>query len=222
MTNLDTTTLYLVRHGEAHVNQPNADGSFSLIDRHGLTKRGIAQAMQLRDRLAEEAFQPDVVVTSSYRRAEQTASIVCEGLGIQPYISHEIQEWRPGSDAEVLPMGEAVRTWNRIIAGHDHDVRITPGSETHNEFLARADQALLQIADQHLGQSILVFTHGGVIGRSFVTFLDLPPQRSLVGLPTLHTSITEWKRGVEAGERDWRLIRFNDVAHLAADPEGAL
>jgi broad specificity phosphatase PhoE len=76
------TTIWLIRHGEAHVNQPNPDGTFSLIDRHGLTESGIQQAQLLRDRLVREQVHPDAVVTSSFPRAHQTASIVCEGLGV--------------------------------------------------------------------------------------------------------------------------------------------
>lgn len=212
------TTLWLIRHGEAHVNRPNPDGTYSLIDRHGLTESGVKQAQMLRDRLVREEVTPDVVITSSFPRAHQTASIVCEGLGVDPQVSHEIQEWRPGDEAEVIPVGQALGSWNRILAGHDHDVRITPGSESHNEFLSRADRALLQIADEHTELTVLVFTHGGIIGRSFVTFLDLPPRRSLLGIRSHHTSITEWCRTTELGERTWQLNRYNDVAHLEAAP----
>jgi len=136
---------------------------------------------------------------------------------VEPLIDHEIQEWRPGDEAEAIPMGEALGSWNRILAGHDHDVRITPGSESHNEFLSRVDRALTQIADDHAERTVLVFTHGGVIGRSFVTFLDLPPQRSLLGIRSRHTSITEWHRTVELGQPTWQLSRYNDVAHLDGD-----
>ena len=208
------TTIWLIRHGDAHVNQPNPDGTYSLIDRKGLTERGVEQTMLLRDRLVRDEARPDAVITSSFLRAQQTASIVCEGLGVEPQIDHEIQEWRPGDEAEVIPMGEALGSWNRILAGHDHDVRITPGSESHNEFLSRVDRALAQIAADHAERTVWVFTHGGVIGRSFVTFLDLPPQRSLLGIRSLHTSITEWHHIAELGEAAWQLSRYNDVAHL--------
>ncbi|MCZ3390106.1 MAG: histidine phosphatase family protein [Actinomycetia bacterium] len=210
------TTLWLIRHGEAHVNQPNPDGTYSPIDRRGLTERGVEQAILLRDRLVRDDVRPDAVITSSFLRAQQTASIVCERLGIEPQISHEVQEWRPGNDAEVIPMGEALESWNRILAGGDHNVRLTPGSESHNEFLLRADRALAEIANDHADRTVWVFTHGGVIGRSFVTFLDLPPQRSLLGIRSRHTSITEWRRTVELDEPTWQLSRYNDVTHLDA------
>jgi probable phosphoglycerate mutase len=212
------TTLWLIRHGEAHVNNPNPDGTYSLIDRRGLTERGVEQATLLRDRLVRDDVRPDVVITSSFPRAQQTASIVCAGLGVTAQVSDELQEWRPGDDAEVIPMGEALGSWNRILAGRDHDVRITPGSESHNEFLARADRALTQITDDHAERTILAFTHGGIIGRSFVTFLGLPPRSSLVGIRSRHTSITVWRRTSEMEAPEWHLDRYNDVAHLGEAP----
>jgi probable phosphoglycerate mutase len=212
------TTLWLIRHGEAHVNNPNPDGTYSLIDRRGLTERGVEQATLLRDRLVRDDVRPDVVITSSFPRAQQTASIVCAGLGVTAQVSDELQEWRPGDDAEVIPMGEALGSWNRILAGRDHDVRITPGSESHNEFLARADRALTQITGDHAERTILAFTHGGIIGRSFVTFLGLPPRSSLVGIRSRHTSITVWRRTSEMEAPEWHLDRYNDVAHLGEAP----
>ena len=124
----DMTTLLLIRHGEAHVNQPNPDGTYSLIDRHGLTERGLEQAGQLRDRLVHEGVRPDAVVTSSFKRAQQTAEIVCAALDVEPLVSHEIQEWRPGDDAEVIPVGEATGSWA------PHTRRARPRRSPHARF----------------------------------------------------------------------------------------
>lgn len=208
------TTLWLIRHGEAHVNQPGVDGSWSLIDRHGLTDRGVEQAERLRDRMVREDVTPDAVITSSFPRAQQTASIVCAALGVEPLVDDDVQEWRPGQQRQTLASTDLLGTWQRIVAGHDHDLRVTPDAETHNEFLTRADQALTRIADEHPQRTVLVFTHGGVIGRSFVTFLGLPPRSALVGLRSVHTSITEWHRTTAGDESRWLLARYNDATHL--------
>lgn len=209
------TTLWLIRHGEAHVNRPAADGSYSLFDEHGLTERGIEQARQLRDRMVREGLRPDAVITSSFPRAQQTAEIVSEALGIEPVLDHDIQEWRPGDERETLAMADALASWQRILDGHDHDLRVTPSAETHNEFLDRVDRALLRIAEEQADRTVLVFTHGGVIDRSFVSFLGLPPRSSLISLRTKHTSITEWHRTYELDEPTWVLGRYNDATHLS-------
>lgn len=208
------TTLWLIRHGEAHVNHPLPDGSYSLVDRLGLTDRGVEQARRLRDRLRREGVRPDAVVSSGFPRAQQTAEIVCEALGVEIEVDHDVQEWRPGDERQQLTEQQALATWHRILDGHDHDLRVSPTAETHNEFLARADHALLRIADQHPERTVLVFTHGGIIDRSFVTFLGLPPRSSLVGLRSQHTSITEWHRTIDRNEPLWVLSRYNDTNHL--------
>jgi|tagenome__1003787_1003787.scaffolds.fasta_scaffold20934667_2 probable phosphoglycerate mutase len=217
------TKLWLIRHGEAHVNHLAADGSYQLHDEHGLTERGVEQAVALGRRLVAEGVKPDAVICSSFERACQTANIVCEQLGIEPKLSDEVQEWRPGTDLSTIAVAEAEASWRRILAGEDHDARLSPQSESHREFCARVDKALAEIADAHLGTTVLVFTHGGVVDRSFVSFLGVPARKALLGLRTKHTSITEWQRPDLPHLRDWPdspdeptwvLARYNDAAHL--------
>ena len=55
--------------------------------------------------------------------------------------------------------------------------------------------------------------HGGIIGASFVALGELPIARTRRAIhETSNTSLTEWRHT----GRDWRLVRFNDAAHLAA------
>lgn len=207
------TTLWLIRHGEAHVNQPLSDGSYSLIDRDGLTERGLEQARLLGERLAGEQVAPDAVVASSFPRARQTAEVVCASLGVDLVLDDDVQEWRPGERREHVTSAEAELTWQRILDGHDHDLRVAD-AETHNEFQTRVDGALRRIAEDHADRLVLVITHGGIVSRSFVTFLGLPPRQSLVGLHTRHTSITEWRHFDAPGAPRWVLRRYNDATHL--------
>jgi probable phosphoglycerate mutase len=209
------TRIWLIRHGAAHVNHVDPDGSaYTLIDREGLTDQGRRQAELLRDRLTAERVTPDAVVSSTFPRARQTAEILCQALDLHPHLADDLQEWRPGDDVEQLPVSEAFDIWSRILRGHDHDVRISPRSESHSDFVTRADEALRRVAREYDGQLVLVVTHGGVIDRSLVTYLGLPHLSSLSGLAARHTSITEWRQVDGFGEPTWRLERYNDAAHL--------
>ena len=209
------TRLWLVRHGEAHVNQFRDDGLVHVIDEHGLTNRGVKQAERLRDRLTKDAdINPDLIITSTYLRASQTADIASANLGLAVVEDSEVQEWRLGADAIGVTLDEALASWQRVRAGTGHDDRISPQTETHNEFIARVDAALLRIADNHAGKEILVFTHGGVVNRSFATFMDLPQAAPLVSVQPQHTSLTEWTLVEEFGSPIWVLARYNDTAHL--------
>ena len=51
----------------------------------------------------------------------------------------------------------------------------------------------------------------GVVNASLVSFLGLSHDGTRLDLRTVNTSVTEWER--EDGA--WRLLRYNDSAHLA-------
>jgi len=209
------TKIWLVRHGEAHVNQARDDGLVHVVDEHGLTDRGIEQAELLRERLTKDAdVRPDIIISSTYARASQTAAIAASDLG-SPIIEDDgVQEWRLGADAVGITLDEALATWERVYAGIGHDDRLSPQTETHNEFIARVDSALWAIAKEHEGKEIIVFTHGGVVGRSFTTFLGLPHFAALGGVRPRHTALTEWTLVKDFGQPAWVLARYNDATHL--------
>ena len=76
----------------------------------------------------------------------------------------------------------------------------------------RAGGRLRRIAHEHPGERVVVVCHGGIIGASFVALGNLPdPRGNVLTHETVNTSITEWRF---TGEH-WRLVRYNDAAHLA-------
>ena len=80
-----------------------------------------------------------------------------------------------------------------------------------SSFVDRAAEAVRSLADRH---------SGGLVGRrvamaasieaTMLTFLPLKDRNRPLGLPTAYTSMTEW----EHDPSGWRLVRYNDVAHL--------
>ncbi len=94
---------------------------------------------------------------------------------------------------------------------------MSPGGESLAEFDVRVGRALTALADEHEGRSVVVACHGGVVMGSMRCFLGLPILPSPAAkLLVTNTSLTEWER---SGER-WRLVRYNDAAHLAATEDG--
>lgn len=69
--------LTLMRHGHAQWK----DAQIADFDR-SLTRRGTAEAEAMSRRLAELGFVPTVLMTSSARRAQQTADIVAKEIGV--------------------------------------------------------------------------------------------------------------------------------------------
>jgi len=213
------THIWLIRHGEAHVNHVPEDGLLRVVDEEGLTPKGAQQAEMLRERLARtHEIQPDLVVTSTFMRAHQTAQIVSKAWDVPMMESDDVQEWRLGSDAVGLTVEQALQSWDRIRGGDGHDERLSPQTETHNEFISRVDTALQLLPASYPEQNVVVFTHGGVIARSLTTYLGLRPEASINGIHAAHTSITEWRQQPESTLAPWMLVRYNDHSHLLDRP----
>lgn len=147
--------LLLVRHGESEWNavrrwQGQADPP--------LTDRGEQQARDAVDALWR--LGPfTVVVTSTLARAARTGELLAEGLGVsdvrrsEPLIERDAGPWQG------LTRFEIEDGW----PGYLDDERRPDGYELDPSVVERSTDALLAIARGHLGSSVLVVSHGGVI-----------------------------------------------------------
>ena len=89
-----------------------------------------------------------------------------------------------------------------------------PGGETLAEFHHRVGRGLHRLVQENDGRTVVIVCHGGVIDAAFRTLLRLPMTGSFE-LRTTNTSLTELVR-VRVGR--WRLLRYNDAAHLEGVP----
>jgi probable phosphoglycerate mutase len=96
----------------------------------------------------------------------------------------------------------------------DPHVDVFPGGETTAEFHLRVGQTISRTVREHRGGSIVVACHGGVVDAAFRHLLRMPVTGTFE-LQTLNTAITEF-RLMPSGS--WRLIRYNDAAHLEGLP----
>ena len=210
------TRLLLIRHGESVAQVKGfLSGHNTCV---GLSDLGRAQAGALRDRLVTtgELGSPDLVYTSNLERAIETANIISPAFAEVPRINEcDWCEIRAGA-AEGLTYEEfRARHRNGTDLSDDDPYRgSTPeGGESWAEFYVRAGTRLRRIAEEHPGQHIVVVAHGGIIGASFVALGDLSVRMATdIAYETINTSMTEWRHT----GKEWRLVRFNDAAHLAA------
>ena len=205
------TRVVLIRHGEAVCNVSGVVGGHAGCT--GLSSIGRNQAHALRTRLLEtgELAGAGALYASVLARAIETAGIVSSAVGDggPAATDCDLCELHPG-EADGLTWDEFRVRYGDPDFDADPDTEVAPGGESWTSFVARASGAVARLAEAHRGQLVVVVCHAGVIESTLLAFLPVAPGRGRLGLPTEHTSLTEWERG----DGDWRLVRYNDSAHL--------
>jgi 2,3-bisphosphoglycerate-dependent phosphoglycerate mutase len=211
------TRLVLIRHGESQVYVDGLVGGLATCN--GLSDLGRRQAAALRDRLASthELDPVDVLIASTLPRARETAQIISPAIGSLRVIEdEEVCEIHPG-EADGLAYDDYIAKYGWRDMEADPHLELSPGGESIAAFHGRVGAALTRIAEAHPERTVVIACHGGVVDVGMRTLLGL----GMVGgfdLYTENTSMTEFVL-VPATERRplrrWRLVRYNDAAHLA-------
>lgn len=202
------TRFVLVRHGESVATVTRRLAGRRTCE--GLTDLGRRQAEALRDRWAGEGFEADALVASDFRRAVETAEILHGALRVELTIDPGVGEHDPGPDCDGLTFDAFLARYGRPDwEGNPYLVGF-PGGETLAEFHLRVGRTLHEWVERRPGATVVVVCHGGVIDVAMRVFLRAPMAGDFE-LHTLNTSLTEAVR-TETGR--WRLVRYNDTAHL--------
>lgn len=209
------TRVVLIRHGESNVTVQRVIGGHRTCT--GLSPLGRQQAERLRDRLAGGAELADVTVlmSSEYRRAIETAEIIAPAFDMAIETDVRFGEHDPGPVCDGLTFREFVDRygmpdWN----GDPHSVTF-PEGETLAQFHLRVGEALSEVVAKQQGGVLVIVCHGGVVDAVLRYLLRLPPTGGFE-LHTVNTSLTEFAQ-TKPGR--WRLVRYNDAAHLAGLPK---
>lgn len=209
------TRLVLVRHGESNVTVEQRFSSARSCT--GLSALGRRQAERLRDRIAAGGELPthDVeLYASGYARAIETAEIIAPALGASLAIEEGFGEQDPGPTCDGLPFSEYVERFGRPDWDANPYANVFPDGESVAAFDFRVGTTLARVLDGHAGGTVVVVCHGGVIDRVLRQLLR-SPKTGVFELFTRNTSLTEF---VEPAAGRWRLVRYNDAAHLTGLP----
>lgn len=208
------TRLVLIRHGESNATVRRVVGGPRTCS--GLSPLGQLQSERLRDRfLQHNEIAADVLISSSYPRARETAQIIAPGLGSLPItVIPEWGEHDPGPECDGMTYKEFVDQFGMPDWETDPHAVTFPGGETVAEFHLRVGAALAHTIREFEGSTVVVCCHGGVIDAILRTALRAP-STGFFEVHTLNTSITEVQH-VRAGR--WKLVRYNDAAHLTGLP----
>ena len=105
---------------------------------------------------------------------------------------------------------EAKKKYPKEWAEHiENDDYIIPQGESYSQFIQRTTSALQDIRNRHLGETVCIVTHGGVIDCA-KTYLATS---SIVDGRCGNASINEFHA---QSDGTWTIHKWNDVSHLAS------
>lgn len=204
---MQRTLLCIVRHGETAWNaEGRVQGQLDVP----LNEAGLAQARAVAAALEGERFT--AIYSSDLVRVTQTAEFSAQKLGLPVRLDARLRERHYGmfqtlTYAEVKTLHPA--DYARFKAKElDYDFG---SGESLRAFSARSIACLAELATRHPGESILVFTHGGVLemAHRFATHSSLSTVREFE-IPNAALN-----RLAIAGN-EWTILAWAKCGHLEA------
>jgi probable phosphoglycerate mutase len=205
------TRLIFVRHGESNTTVARRIGGHRTCS--GLSPLGRQQAERLRRRWQEAPeFTADVLLSSHFQRAQETAEIIAPALGgLAVEVVDGFGEHDPGEECDGITFEDFVARYGERDWESDPFSIGFPGGETLAAFHLRVGETISHTIREHEGKTVVIACHGGVIDAALRQAMRAPAIGSF-DIWTLNTSITEMQL-LRPGR--WRLLRYNDHAHLA-------
>jgi len=153
--------LTVLRHGETGWNRERRIQGHEDTE---LSDTGRLQCKEVARRLAPRQF--DHIYSSDLRRTMDTAAAVAEGRGLPIIEDVRLREWHFGR-FQGLTIEEAKARFQEAFARFQQlaPALQVPGGESYETFFNRSLSALESIAANHLGQRLLIVTHGGFINN---------------------------------------------------------
>jgi broad specificity phosphatase PhoE len=208
------TRLALIRHGESQSSVARVIGGPRSCT--GLSDLGRRQCERLATRLGETSeLAGAVLYASDYRRAVETAELIAPAIG-NPSVQVEtgFGEHDPGPDCDGLTFEQFIERHGMPDWENDPHAVTFPGGETVAELHHRVGATLQAVMARHVGGTVVVCCHGGVVNAVIRLALRAPITGGFE-LYTANASLTELAL-IRPGR--WRLLRYNDTAHLTGLP----
>ena len=166
------STLLMVRHAESTANLASR---YTWHDHEPLTELGHRQAREA-GRLLAEQYEPSHLYCSRFRRARQTAEEIAAEVGL-PVVEIDGIEERCFGELRGKPWD----VYRAVLAELDiEDLwhHRAPGGESLVDVASRAAPVVEGLAERHLGQQVIVVSHGGVMAALRAWIAGGPAARS--------------------------------------------
>ncbi|MCW2831170.1 MAG: histidine phosphatase family protein [Aeromicrobium sp.] len=227
----DDLWIGIVRHGESTANVAAASAARDRLDLIDVAEReadvplsalGERQAATLRRWLRDlpDGHAPDLVITSPFRRARQTAEIALDGFSVRTRVDERLRD----RDLGVLDLhtAEGIRSAFPDEAErrrrHGKFYYRPPGGESWTDVALRLRAVLREIEQDTPGRRVLLFAHDVVVSMVRYVLEDLEEETLMAAAaktPIANASLSSWTRSSGV----WSCERFNDVRHLEEDDD---
>ena len=207
--NMTRTTVILCRHGESEGNREARFGGHSPTP---LTELGRSQASATARRLAQTGV--DVVLSSDLSRAEETAQIIGEVLGLPLEVTPLLRERSVGIFTG-LSFDEARECYPaeyQALLRREPD-SAPPEGETYMQCRERATGYLQEALAKHAGKRILLVSHQLTLYQLVLHIhgLSTPATGPKVYVRIDNCALHRFEH-YEDGV--WQVLALNDAAHL--------
>jgi len=154
---MSSKLIYFVRHGESELNRKGIRQG----PEGGLSDEGRMQASRTAQKFPKKKGKPEVIISSPYERARQTAEIIARELGMQVESCDLLVERRNPSD--IIGRSIEERGVKLIVdqiekTFHDDNFRHSD-EENFADLKERAKKLLAYIADREEKRIIMVTHH---------------------------------------------------------------
>lgn len=145
------TKIIFVRHGESEANVAKTYNDNGLSP---LTEKGQKQAQQL----AQNLEHVDVILSSPFLRAQQTAKPLAEKFGLTVETREYLHETKHGRYADAAYDEFVAEERKKFFDDADHKFGDT--GESFNDLVARGELLRQEILEKYSGKTVVVVTHG--------------------------------------------------------------
>jgi broad specificity phosphatase PhoE len=203
--------VYFVRHGESELNAKQMHQPFD----SKLSLEGIKQAEFLSERLS--TVKIDEIISSPFERAKQTAEIIANKINRNVIFSDLfVERKRPTEVENKHTQDPAVIEIKKQIKDNYHNLAWKYSDEENFQDVKERSLAAVRYLEGVGKENVLIVTHGTILRAIIGVMMFGDKLTSEVEERTRHfmmvgnTGLTM----CEFKENKWKLITWNDQAHL--------
>lgn len=202
------TTLILIRHGESEANRNNVFAGHINPD---LQNKGLKQAERTAKYITEN-YKVDKIYSSDLQRAFKTAKALGELLNLEVITEENLREIYAGEwenmkfdDLPIL-FPKEFEAWTTDIGN-----AVCPNGESVKQLGERVMYALIKIAEENKGKTVVIATHATPIrvAQSIVQTGGLDEMKNIPWVSNASVTVFEYENN------SFKAVKISEDAHLS-------